>query len=57
MKKEIIGHVTDRSGVKSYYTFENNEHRYSMNVVNALDELLDIRTKNGNKFKITIEQL
>ena len=57
MKKGIIGRVTDRSGVRSYWTFENDEKRYSMNVVNAIDELLDIHSKNGGKFKITIEQL
>lgn len=57
MKKELIGRVTNRSGARSYWTFENDEKRYSMNIVNAIDELLDIRSRNGNKFKITIEKL
>ncbi len=57
MKKEFVGRVTDRSGARSYWCFETNEYRYSMNIVNAINELLDTRTKNGSKFKITIEQL
>lgn len=57
MKKEIIGRITDRSGARSYWTFDTNEYRYSMNIVNAIDELLDIRAKNGKKIKIIIEEL
>lgn len=58
MKKEIIGYVRDWSSeTKSYWTFENDENRYNTNVVNAIDELLGIWSKDGDKFKITIEKL
>lgn len=58
MKKEIVGYVRDWSSeTKSYWTFENGNNRYSANVVNAIDELLNIWSRDGDKFKITIEKL
>ena len=58
MKKEIVGHVRDYSAVmKDYWVFETDERRYSVDVVNAIDELFDMRTRDNSKFKITIEKL
>ena len=58
MKKEIIGYVRHYpAGRKSYWTFETDRKCYGTTVVNAIDELCDIWSKSGNKFKITIEQL
>lgn len=65
MKKEVIGYVRDWSSeVKGWlseddydWTFENGENRYNVNVVKAIDELLGIWSKDGDKFKITIEKL
>lgn len=58
MKKEIVGYVRDWSSeAKNYWTFENDENRYSINVIKTIDELLDIWSRDGDKFKITIEKL
>lgn len=48
---EVVGSV--RKDSDGYYTFEN----YDENVVFVIDKLLDIDSKNGDKFKITIEKL
>lgn len=57
MKKEIIGCVRTEIGLNDYWAFENNENCYSISVVKAIDELLDIWSVDGDKFKITIEKL
>lgn len=61
MKIEIIGYVRayERSWMpeSDYWTFENDENCCSENVVRAIDELLSIDSKDGDKFKITIEKL
>lgn len=60
MKKEVVGCVRDHSSsaMKNYWTFETDDRtRYSVNVVNTIDELLAIRSRDGDKFKITIEKL
>lgn len=61
MKKEIAGYVRahERSWIleDDYWTFENDENCCSENVVRAIDELLCIDSKDGDKFKITIEKL
>lgn len=54
MKKEFIGFVGEYSDT---WTFETDTHQFSSNIPTALDELLDIETKDGDKFKITIEKL
>ena len=54
LKKEFIGFVGEYSDV---WTFETDTHQFSSNIPTALDELLDIETKDGDKFKITIEKL
>lgn len=54
MKKEFIGFVGEYSDT---WTFETDTHQFSSNVPAVLDELLGIETKNGDKFKITIEKL
>lgn len=54
MKKEFVGYV------REYYdawVFETEDQQYSSSVPAALDELLDIETKDGEKYKITIERL
>ena len=54
MKKEIVGYVDYYSG---NWGFETDEESYSSNVPTAIDEILDIDSKNGDKFKITIEKM
>lgn len=54
MKKEIIGYVR---GYNDNWSFETDEENYSANVPTAIDELLDIDSRDGDKFKITIEKL
>lgn len=54
MKKEIIGYVR---GYNDNWSFETNEENYSFNIPTAIDELLCIESKDGDKFKITIEKL
>lgn len=54
MKKEIIGYVSEENNI---WGFGNDEESYSSNVATAIDELLDIDSQDGDKFKITIEKL
>ena len=54
MKKEIIGYVGEYSD--NQY-FETEEESYGANVPIVIDELLGIYSKDGDKFKITIEKL
>lgn len=54
MKKEIIGYVGEYN---DGWFFENEKESYSSNVPTAIDELLGIYSKDGDKFKITIEKL
>lgn len=54
MKKEIIGYVGEYN---DDWFFENEKESYSSNVPTAIDELLGIDSKDGDKFKITIEKL
>lgn len=54
MKKELIGFVGEYSDT---YTFETDTNQFSSNIPAALDELLGVKTKDGDKFKITIEKL
>ena len=54
MKKEIIGYVGEYN---DGWFFENEQESYSSDVPAAIDELLDIVSKDGDKFKITIEKL
>lgn len=54
MKKEIIGYVGEYN---DGWFFENEKESYSSNVPTAIDELLGIDSKDGDKFKITIEKL
>lgn len=54
MKKEIIGYVGEYS---DYWVFENDKNSYSTNVVLAIDELLEIDSQDGDRFKITIKKL
>ncbi len=54
MKKEFIGYVGEYSDI---WVFETEDQQYSSNVPVALDELLDTETKDGEKYKITIEKL
>lgn len=54
MKKEIIGCVNYYSG---NWSFETDEESYSFNIPSVIDELLGIESKDGDKFKITIEKL
>lgn len=57
MKKEIVGYVNYYSGNWDNWYFETDEESYSFNIPAAIDELLDICSQNGDKFKITIEKL
>lgn len=54
MKKEIIGYVKEDNG---NWGFDSDKESYSSNVPTAIDELLGIDSKDGDKFKITIEKL
>ena len=54
MKKEIIGYVGDYND--NWY-FKTEEESYEANVPIVIDELLGINSKDGDKFKITIEKL
>lgn len=54
MKKEIVGYVVEDNGI---WIFKTEEENYTSNVPTAIDELLDIISQNGDKFKITIEKL
>lgn len=54
MKKEIIGYVGEYNDC---WVFENEKEIYSSGIPNAIDELLNITSKDGDKFKITIEKL
>lgn len=54
MKKEIIGYVGEYS---DNWCFETEEESYRANVPIVIDELLGIDSKDGDKFKITIENL
>ena len=53
-KKEFIGYVGEYSDT---WLFETNKTPYSSIVVLAIDELLGIKTKDCEKYKITIEKL
>lgn len=53
-KKEFIGYVGEYSDT---WLFETNETSYSSVVVLAIDELLGIKTEDGDKYKITIEKI
>lgn len=52
--KEIIGYVGEYSDC---WLFENEEASYSEKVPAVLDELLGVFTKNGERYKITIQRL
>ena len=54
MKKEFIGFVGEYFDT---WVFETDDHQFSSNIPTALDELLDVETQDGDKFKITIEKL
>ena len=54
MKKEIIGYVGDYN---DNWCFKTEEKTYGANVPIVIDELLGIYSKDGDKFKITIEKL
>lgn len=54
MKKEFVGYVGEYSDT---WVFETEDQQYSSNVPAALDELLDTETKDGEKYRITIEKL
>lgn len=54
MKKEIVGCVNEENGI---WAFENDEESYGSNVATAIDELLDIESQDGDKFRIVIEKL
>ena len=52
--KEFIGTVREYDGT---WFFDTGEYQYSGDVPTAIDELLDIISTDGDKFKITIEKL
>lgn len=54
MKKEFVGYVGEYSDT---WVFETEDQQYSSNVPATLDELLDTETKDGEKYRITIEKL
>lgn len=54
MKKEVLGFVWQHS---DGWIFENDTQSYSSGIPSAIDELLGIETKDGEKYKITIEKL
>lgn len=53
MKKEIVGCVVEDNG---NWIFKTEEENYTSNVPTAIDELLNINSQNGDKFRITIEK-
>ena len=55
MKKEIIGYVGDYN---DNWHFKTEEESYGANAsIVVIDEFLGIDSKDGDKFKITIEKL
>lgn len=54
MKKEFIGYVGEYN---DNWCFETDEESYSANVPTVIDELLEIDSQDGDRFKITIEKL
>ena len=54
MKKEFIGYVGEYN---DNWCFETDEESYSDNVPIVIDELLEIDSQDGDRFKITIEKL
>ena len=52
MKKEITGYVKEDNG---NWGFDTDKESYSSNIPTAIDELLEIDSQDGDKFKITIE--
>ena len=54
MKKEIVGCVVEDNG---NWIFKTEEENYIFYVPFAIDEILDVDSQNGDKFKITIEKL
>lgn len=55
-KKTIEGIVTCNDEANNDWSFETEEQSLSNNICSAIDEILDRETKNGEKFKITIER-
>ena len=51
MKKVIQGYMSH------YWLFETDKTSYSSGVASAIDELLEVITKDGDKIRITIEHL
>lgn len=56
MKREIIGCVSG-DYCTNCWSFETDEESYSANVPTVIDELLEIDSQDGDRFKITIEKL
>lgn len=56
MKKVIEGTVTYSQDIDDW-SFETENHSYSADVCEALDQLLEGITYLGEKYKITIERL
>ena len=54
MKKEIIGYVGEYNDC---WSFDTDKISYSSNIPTAIDELLEIDSQDGDRFKITIEKL
>lgn len=58
MEKKIIeGIVTCNNDSNNDWSFETEDQSLSNNICSAIDEILDRGTKNGEKFKITIERV
>lgn len=57
MKKEIIGIVVSTENYKGEWAFKTKEKSYDADVCCALDEILGFETKEGQKFKIVIEEI
>ena len=53
-KKTIRGFVGEYSDT---WMFETDTTSYSVNVPKAIDEILNIESKDGEEYRITIEQL
>lgn len=53
-KKTIRGFVGEYSDT---WMFETDTTSYSVNVSKAIDEILNIESKDGEEYRITIEQL
>lgn len=57
MEKKITEGIVTCNDDNNDWSFETEEQSLSNNICSAIDEILNRETKNGEKFKITIERV